>query len=249
MSRDFAGRVFQAAAPPSSASSFSRHPSKASVLNLEALDNSAGLPAGPFSSKRYAQLSCYLCRLYAPHIRVCCPAWTTLSDGPQSGPASTRPSPSRREPRDSTGGRALLPPDGPTLAVTGALFLETASRRSLLWTLPPLQVTHSLPCVPPRAEANSPANSRYTAAAAAKINAQLQAKKGIQHVDVPPIRSSASTGDTGASSPGGAPNLNGEMYIADGDYIKDIEVNDLRNRYILTKGSTQHMVNIPLLSH
>lgn len=28
----------------------------------------------------------------------------------------------------------------------------------------------------------------FTAAAAAKINAQLQAKKGIQHVDVPPIR-------------------------------------------------------------
>ena len=35
------------------------------------------------------------------------------------------------------------------------------------------------------------------------------------------------------------------MYIADGDYIKDIEVNDLRNRYTLTKGSTQKMVNIP----
>ena len=34
------------------------------------------------------------------------------------------------------------------------------------------------------------------------------------------------------------------MYIADGDYIKDIEVNDLRNRYTLTKGSTQKMVNI-----
>ena len=32
------------------------------------------------------------------------------------------------------------------------------------------------------------------------------------------------------------------MYIADGDYIKDIEVNDLRNRYTLTKGSTQKMV-------
>jgi hypothetical protein len=28
-----------------------------------------------------------------------------------------------------------------------------------------------------------------TAAAAAKINAELQARKGIQHVDVPPIRS------------------------------------------------------------
>lgn len=38
-------------------------------------------------------------------------------------------------------------------------------------------------------------------------------------------------------------NLNGEIYIADGDYIKDIEVNDLRNRYTLTKGSTQKMVN------
>lgn len=38
------------------------------------------------------------------------------------------------------------------------------------------------------------------------------------------------------------------MYIADGDYIKDIEVNDLRNRYTLTKGSTQKMVNIPIIS-
>ena len=38
------------------------------------------------------------------------------------------------------------------------------------------------------------------------------------------------------------------MYIADGDYIKDIEVNDLRNRYTLTKGSTQKMVNIPVIS-
>lgn len=32
------------------------------------------------------------------------------------------------------------------------------------------------------------------------------------------------------------------MYIADGDFIKDIEVNDLRNRYMLTKGATQKMV-------
>ena len=38
------------------------------------------------------------------------------------------------------------------------------------------------------------------------------------------------------------------MYIADGDYIKDIEVNDLRNRYTLTKGATQKMVNIPVKS-
>ena len=38
--------------------------------------------------------------------------------------------------------------------------------------------------------------------------------------------------------------LEAEIYQQDGDYIKDIEVNDLRNRYTLTKGSTQKMVNI-----
>ena len=44
--------------------------------------------------------------------------------------------------------------------------------------------------------------------------------------------------------PAGEANLNGEVYIADGDYIKDIEVNDLRNRYTLTKSATQKQVNI-----
>ncbi|KAG8160507.1 hypothetical protein KVR01_010043 [Diaporthe batatas] len=79
------------------------------------------------------------------------------------------------------------------------------------------------------------------AAAAAKINAQLQARKGIQHVDVPPIRSEAASGSS--SGPAAASHqINGDMYIADGDYIKDIEVNDLRNRYLLTKGSTQKMI-------
>ncbi|KAG7294262.1 hypothetical protein NEMBOFW57_004332 [Staphylotrichum longicolle] len=86
------------------------------------------------------------------------------------------------------------------------------------------------------------------AAAAARINAQLQARKGIQHVDVPPVRSSSVT-DTNATAAGpGAGTINGEMYISDGDYIKDIEVNDLRNRYLLTKGSTQKM-NPPLYLH
>ncbi|KAI0009280.1 hypothetical protein F4779DRAFT_582817 [Xylariaceae sp. FL0662B] len=82
------------------------------------------------------------------------------------------------------------------------------------------------------------------AAAAAKINAQIQAKKGIQHVDVPPIKAASSespTPNAGGSAENHA-NINGEMYIADGDYIKDIEVNDLRNRYLLTKGSTQKMI-------
>ena len=81
------------------------------------------------------------------------------------------------------------------------------------------------------------------AAAAARIQAQLQARKGIQHVDVPPVRSAA-------TREGSAPaNINGEMYISDGDFIKDIEVNDLRNRYLLTKGSTQKMVITPWLTH
>ncbi len=37
--------------------------------------------------------------------------------------------------------------------------------------------------------------------------------------------------------------MNDEIYTQDGDYIKDVEINDLRNRYTLTKGSTQKMVN------
>ncbi|KAI4593196.1 hypothetical protein KJ359_009924 [Pestalotiopsis sp. 9143b] len=80
------------------------------------------------------------------------------------------------------------------------------------------------------------------AAAAAKINAQIQAKKGIQHVDVPPIRSTSTESPGPNATP--QPNLNGEVYVADGDYIKDIEVNDLRNRYLLTKGSTQKMLTL-----
>ena len=105
------------------------------------------------------------------------------------------------------------------------------------------------------------------AAAAAKINAELQARKGIQHADVPPIRSVSARVEVPlsrlifaqttsplpkTSSPSAGQsnsNLSGEVYIADGDYIKDIEVNDLRNRYTLTKGSTQKMVNILAMFH
>lgn len=96
----------------------------------------------------------------------------------------------------------------------------------------------------------------HKAVAAAKINAELQARKGIQHADVPPIRSGRISPNDAAQTASPLPkayspsagqstsNLSGEIYIADGDYIKDIEVNDLRNRYTLTKGSTQKMVNI-----
>jgi hypothetical protein len=88
---------------------------------------------------------------------------------------------------------------------------------------------------------------RCLAAAAAKINASLQARKGIQHVDVPPIRSSEALQSLGDGAAGGSSAVKGEMYISDGDYIKDIEVNDLRNRYVVTKGSTQKMVKPPCI--
>ena len=95
--------------------------------------------------------------------------------------------------------------------------------------------------------------NHITAAAAARINAQLQARKGIQHVDVPPIKSTSPPPGNSTTPSGGnstpAPALDGEMYVNDGDYIQDIEVNDLRNRYLLTKGSTQKMVNTLLTLH
>ena len=59
----------------------------------------------------------------------------------------------------------------------------------------------------------------------------------------------ASPAGKSASPPASISNINGEIYIADGDYIKDIEVNDLRNRYTLTKGSTQKMVNSPVICY
>lgn len=118
----------------------------------------------------------------------------------------------------------------------------------------------------PVSATNSPAPrdpAAAAAAAAAKINAQIQARKGVQHVDVPPIRSvrqndsspyicpisaltchaqTESPSAGGTQSPGAA-GLNADIYTQDGDFIRDIEVNDLRNRYTLTKGSTQKMVN------
>ncbi|KAH7085097.1 hypothetical protein BKA63DRAFT_10727 [Paraphoma chrysanthemicola] len=78
------------------------------------------------------------------------------------------------------------------------------------------------------------------AAAAARINAQIAAKKGIQHVDVPPIR--AVPNSPVVKSPPDGQGVSGETYQQDGDYIKDIEINDLRNRYTLTKGAVQKRI-------
>lgn len=65
------------------------------------------------------------------------------------------------------------------------------------------------------------------------------------------MRQSPSAGAGAAKSPSQSADsgtLNHEIYQQDGDFIKDIEVNDLRNRYTLTKGSTQKMVNIHLFT-
>ncbi len=66
----------------------------------------------------------------------------------------------------------------------------------------------------------------------------------MSQTESPVAKASSPNPNAGSSTS----NINGDMYIADGDYIKDIEVNDLRNRYTLTKGSTQKMVNIPVIS-
>jgi hypothetical protein len=61
----------------------------------------------------------------------------------------------------------------------------------------------------------------------------------------PPAPKPATPTDASAKKPS-TNTISGDIYIEDGDYIKDIEVNDLRNRYTLTKGSTQKMVNTHL---
>jgi hypothetical protein len=58
------------------------------------------------------------------------------------------------------------------------------------------------------------------------------------------IQTQSPTSAGAAKSPTGQ---QGDIYQQDGDFIKDIEVNDLRNRYTLTKGSTQKMVNLTRL--
>jgi hypothetical protein len=66
------------------------------------------------------------------------------------------------------------------------------------------------------------------------------------HTDPDPVMQTQSPVAKAASPSSGqsTSKLETDIYQQDGDYIKDIEVNDLRNRYTLTKGPTQKMVNI-----
>jgi hypothetical protein len=163
----------------------------------------------------------------------------TPSDAQQSAPALIKRS--LLDHPDLTDAH-VLPSRSPDAAEVLLQETLTVLPQHLAPTLPLLQVKSQYPLnVDHRAD-------MFIAAAAAKINATIFAKKGIQHVDVPPILSTLSPSAPKSASPApgnSASTVNGEMYIADGDYIKDIEVNDLRNRYTLTKGSTQKMVNTP----
>ncbi|KTW27035.1 hypothetical protein T552_02527 [Pneumocystis carinii B80] len=73
------------------------------------------------------------------------------------------------------------------------------------------------------------------AAAAARINAMYSNRASVQPSSEP---------QKPATAPPPAPPVSivRDVYNQEGDYVKDIEVNDLRNRYTLTKGSTQKMI-------
>ncbi|EMR09573.1 hypothetical protein PNEG_02159 [Pneumocystis murina B123] len=73
------------------------------------------------------------------------------------------------------------------------------------------------------------------AAAAARINAMYSNRTSV------PVSSEPQKQPTTAPPAPPAPIIR-DPYNQEGDYVKDIEVNDLRNRYILTKGATQKMI-------
>ena len=70
-------------------------------------------------------------------------------------------------------------------------------------------------------------NASTAAAAAAAIAAKIAAQY------------------SGAAAGGGA-GLLGPKDIHDGEFTQDIDINDVRNRYMLTRGSTQQQVRFPL---
>ncbi|QSL66344.1 hypothetical protein MERGE_000722 [Pneumocystis wakefieldiae] len=75
------------------------------------------------------------------------------------------------------------------------------------------------------------------AAAAARINAMYSNRTSAPASSEPQKQPSAAP----PPAPPSAPAIR-DPYNQDGEYVKDIEVNDLRNRYLLTKGATQKMI-------
>lgn len=109
---------------------------------------------------------------------------------PGSGRASTRPSQNLESPLVSIDARDLHPPGTPNPGAVAAhlespvtlLQLERKAVQLLILLLQQVR------CEKKGLPIWNPADC-LTAAAAAKINADLQARKAIQHVDVPPIQS------------------------------------------------------------
>ncbi|OLL25217.1 hypothetical protein NEOLI_002233 [Neolecta irregularis DAH-3] len=94
-----------------------------------------------------------------------------------------------------------------------------------------------------KSSSNDPAEmtpAQKAAAAAAKINALLKAKKDFPKPAVPVRKACIPPPPPQPKSPT-IPGLE-DMYRENDDFIKDIEINDLRNRYVLTKGSTQKQI-------
>ena len=81
----------------------------------------------------------------------------------------------------------------------------------------------------------------FAAAIAARISEQLQNRKGSRDID-DATTTQLALATVKATVPASTANINGEIYTSNGDFVKDIEVNDQRNRYIVTKTSTQKMV-------
>lgn len=97
--------------------------------------------------------------------------------------ANTANTASAAIPRAGTTGALALPPGAVAVALLLGTAQRPAQRRVRRWIQPLLLVGLEMWVFRVRRVTDC-----ITAAAAAKINATIQAKRGIQHVDVPPIR-------------------------------------------------------------
>lgn len=96
------------------------------------------------------------------------------------------------------------------------------------------------PSPPPKS--GSPANAAaLAAAAAARISAQLAQKKSASPSPRPPSAKPAVPRPPSPAPPP-MPKLGEGEYMEDDVFVRDIEINDLRNRYLLTKRATQQTI-------
>ncbi|KAG4305721.1 hypothetical protein PORY_000631 [Pneumocystis oryctolagi] len=119
---------------------------------------------------------------------------------------------------------------------------DEKSSRNRRRSASPRPIASSEPKETPSSHKTSPDEKRpknpaeIAAAAAARINAMYSNRTSAPVAPPEPPKPSS------ASPPPPSVPVIRDIYSQDGDYVKDIEVNDLRNRYVLTKGSTQKMI-------